>query len=356
MDPRDFDAVAKALGATTSARRAPSSSWSVLLSALVRPRHAGGDHRAQAQATRRERRRARHRHAGAAAPRRRPPSEAQATRRERRRARHRHAGGGQHPGGDHRAQAQAARRERRRARHRHAGGASTQEATTEHKHKRRGGSGDEHATVTPEAAGTQEATTERKRKRRRTPTPTAAPTATPTPTRTRSRPPRRRARRSRLPRRPRRAPPDRHARDRRRPRPARSYDIHLPNAGRQLVDGRLPAPAVRGRTRHRRPNPGHAEGYRGKRLRRVGLLFDLQLERPPRRHRGRLVGAAAQPGSDACRRLARRVGGATVARRLDQGTRRRRCRHPVPDVPQALLAGRVNLGAVYTRRTSRART
>src|SRR5215212_1324291 len=65
-------------------------------------------------------------------------------------------------------------------------GHATQEATTERKHKRRGGSGDKHATVTPEAASTQEATTERKRKRHRTRTPTATltPTRTPDPTAT----------------------------------------------------------------------------------------------------------------------------------------------------------------------------
>src|ERR687889_267776 len=45
-------------------------------------------------------------------------------------------------------------------------GHATQEATTERKRKRRGGTGDEPATVTPEATSTQEATTERKRKRR----------------------------------------------------------------------------------------------------------------------------------------------------------------------------------------------
>src|SRR5215212_5562625 len=36
-------------------------------------------------------------------------------------------------------------------------GQATQEATTERKRKRRGGTGDKHATVTPEATATQEA-------------------------------------------------------------------------------------------------------------------------------------------------------------------------------------------------------
>src|SRR5215218_5952454 len=126
MDPRDFDAVAKALGATTSARR---GALKLLVGAAL---GTSFGHATQEATTERK---------------------------------HKRRGGS---GDKHATVTPEA--------------ASTQEATTERKHKRRGGSGDKHATVTPEAASTQEATTERKHKRK--PRKTRTPTATPTPTRT----------------------------------------------------------------------------------------------------------------------------------------------------------------------------
>src|SRR5215213_10195293 len=125
MDPRDFDAVAKALGATTSARR---GALKLLVGAAL---GTSFGHATQEATTERK---------------------------------HKRRGG---TGDKHATVTPEA--------------ASTQEATTERKHKRRGGTGDKHATVTPEAASTQEATTERKRKRHRTRTPTATPTPTRTP-------------------------------------------------------------------------------------------------------------------------------------------------------------------------------